>query len=214
MLTGKRGGVRGGRRKGAERGLQLEPQERSDYYFPELCLSRPYPDKTFAFVAAIVPGRELGASAGEGGGKERGRGGLVTRVTSVTMRVVYLPLLSAKLRRLVLTPISGPAPHPLHLRLRLFTPAPPLPYPPAGLYCSLSVSTPFLLGVLFLSSPSSSGDTAQSLDICKSLCDAGCRWMGADSGAWQPLKCIYIHVHKYIYSCQCVCVFYSWHFSV
>lgn len=57
-------GSEGGRE--VERGLQLEPQERSDDYFPELCLSRPYPDKTFAFVAAIVPGRELGASVGEG----------------------------------------------------------------------------------------------------------------------------------------------------
>lgn len=67
MLTGKRGeGSERGRE--VERGLQLEPQERSDDYFPELCLSRPYPDKTFAFVAAIVPGRELGASAGEGEG--------------------------------------------------------------------------------------------------------------------------------------------------
>lgn len=72
-----RGG--GGRvgKEGAERGLQLEPQERSDYYFPELCLSRPYPDKTFAFVAAIVPGRELEASAGEGRVRKEGGGDLL-----------------------------------------------------------------------------------------------------------------------------------------
>lgn len=57
MLTGKRGGGRE-REKGRDRKRELEPQERSDYYFPELCLSRSYPDKTFAFVAAIVPGRE------------------------------------------------------------------------------------------------------------------------------------------------------------
>lgn len=54
----------------------LEPQERSDYYFPELCLSRPYPDKTFAFVAAIVT---VGVGQGDGLREEQGRGAAVRK---------------------------------------------------------------------------------------------------------------------------------------
>lgn len=168
-------GWSGGREK--ERGLQLEPQERSDYYFPELCLSRPYPDKTFAFVAAIVPGRDLGACAGEGWVRKEGGGTCYTcnlcnnasRVFAFAFSKIEAIGPYAYFRTCPTT--STPTPTFLY-------PCPSLTPPPSGLYCSLSVSTPFLLGVLFLSSPSSYGDTAQSLDICKSLCDAGCRWNG------------------------------------
>lgn len=162
---------------GRERGLQLEPQERSDYYFPELCLSRPYPDKTFAFVAAIVPGRELGSSAGEGRVRKEGGGTCYTcNLCNNASRVFAFAF--SKIEAIgpyayFRTCPTSSTPTPTSLSLRL-----PYPTPLSGLYCSLSVSTPFLLGVLFLSGPSSSGDTAQSLDICKSLCDAGCRWNG------------------------------------
>lgn len=97
---------------------------------------------------------------------------------------------------------STPAPTSLPLLI-------PLPHFPWCSHCSLSVSTPFLLGVLFLSSPSSSGDTAQSLDICKSLCDAVDVGRGLTAGRGSHSNAhthMYINIYTAVCVSMCVCV--------
>lgn len=150
MLAGGGGGGRW-KRDGLELQLQpLEPQERSDYYFPELCLSRPYPDKTFAFVAAIVT---VGGGQGDGQREKQGRGAAVWE-RGVTCYTCNLCNNASRVFAFAFSKIEAIGPYAYfrdpYYSSSTYAYAHLCSHSPLPLPC---VSTAFLLGVLFLSSP-------------------------------------------------------------